>query len=183
MRVEDAKEVEIGRTYELPHVVWCHSAAITYGRPAWVPRSLFIPILGGLHEDREIIGFPDDHWHIDWRFVPETSWRAIGKLYSRERDHNTTAAYRVISEKNTTGIIFRKKRKCLRSHITFPSIGQWHEKLEETYASARMKCMTCPHRGISLIGSPAVNGALICPGHGLAWSAKTGAMITRKSLK
>lgn len=182
MRVEDAKEVIRGRLYEVPHVVWCHSVAITYGRPEWVPRSLFIPILGGLHEDREIIGFPDDHWHIDWRFVPESSWKQIGKLHS-DRDANTNAALRVISEKNTTGIIFRKRRKCLRSHITFPDIGPWHKKLEETYASTRMKCLTCPHRGISLVGAPVINGALICPGHGLAWHPKTGEMIPRKSLK
>lgn len=177
-RIEDAKKVEIGRMFDVPHVKWMGNFQNSV-KPYWVPSSLLIPILGPLHEDREIIGFPYNHWHIDWRFVPVMQWIAIKKR-SLHRERNTSAASKVLSDYNTDGVIVRKKRKCLRSHITFPDIGPWHVEIEEAYHGSVMKCRVCPHRGISLVGAPVVNGAIICPGHGLAWDPETGKLKPRK---
>lgn len=177
MRIEEANEAIIGKTYDVPHVIWVGNVNGS-GKPHWVPGSLLLPILGPMHEDRELIGFPDDHWHIDWRFMPESSWKSIA-CWNIHRDVDTAAAARVLSEQNTSRTIVRRRRKCIRPHITFPSIGKWHKKLEAAYSEHVMKCLVCPHRGISLVGAPVINGALVCPGHGLAWDKETGIMTPR----
>ena len=37
----------------------------------------WIPVLGPFHNDRETIGFPIRHWHIDYRFITEPLARAM----------------------------------------------------------------------------------------------------------
>jgi hypothetical protein len=59
-RVEDVAEVVPGRRYEVRCVRATHIAP-------WFGR--WVPILGELHEDREIIKVATEHWHVDWRFV------------------------------------------------------------------------------------------------------------------
>lgn len=52
--VETVAMPEVGRRYSVP----CIYAT------DW---KCWLPIFGPIHEDKEFIQFPDQHWHIDWR--------------------------------------------------------------------------------------------------------------------
>lgn len=139
------------------------------------------PTLGPLHDDREIIGTPGEHWHIDWRFAPEWSMECSekGRFFGR------VAWKRRVKREPQWKLL-----KCLRLMPEFPiliggeyeddpSEVQWLARLETAYADAKIsKCGKCPHRGIPLVGVPVVNGVRVCPGHGLAFS-ESGSMVRR----
>ncbi len=124
----------VGRFYRVP----CIRAEM------W---KMMVPLFGPLHEDAEIVGFPEQHWHIDWRFIPERiveKWSYGGKwpLHSR-----------VLSAKNTTGPVELLRLKCKRLMPEFPTHHQlvemkvvaWLPDLEEAHKDARLKCgMICP---------------------------------------
>lgn len=178
-RIEDAGEILVGKFYDVPAVKWI---ACKGHKPRWMPP--FIPLNGPEHEDSEIIGFHHRHWHIDWRFVSQK--RIESASYGRAIDPLLAAAARVINVSNTDGVIYRVKRKCLRPMPLFPSQftsprAPWIEELETAYEHANAKCLKCPHRGVSLVGAPIVNGARVCSGHGLAWNVETGNLQRRKA--
>jgi hypothetical protein len=56
---------------------------------------------------------------------------------------------------------------------------EWQPRLESEYAAIRAACTRCPHRGFSLAGLPVKDGKVVCPGHGLQWNVKTGALVPR----
>ena len=184
LRVEDVEELTIGEFYDVPAVKW--SADMDRGRsrstsaPYWFPG--IIPIMGPAHNDAEFIHFPEDHWHCDWRFVDERRWRRA-VFYSIGEPEYGRALGKPISVKNTTGEILRVRRQCRRAHPIFPGFAQWLPALEAAYRDQNARCGVCPHRGIRLAGAPVVNGARVCPGHGLAFNVETGALQPRTDRK
>lgn len=58
--VDADQAYEVGRYYRVPCV-----------RGRWIlgDSPLWIPVIGPLHEDTEYIGFPFQHWHVDYRFL------------------------------------------------------------------------------------------------------------------
>lgn len=166
--VESSEPVKVGRYYSVP----CVFVA---------PWNRTLPIMGPLHEDREVIGFEEDHWHIDWRFVDTQWYRDAGKFSVRHG--------KVISAKNAGGPVVRRNLKCKREMPEFPAQVRgnqvhWLSKLEDVFAGTRLKTgMVCPHRGIPLAGCPVKNGVVVCPGHGLAWCAATGELLRRQNVK
>lgn len=52
-------------------------------------------------------------------------------------------------------------------------------KLETEFRNVKMKCMTCPHRGMNLKDGHRKGDTVVCHGHGLKWNVKTGEMIPR----
>lgn len=155
----------IGRYYRVPCV----------DVPMW---NGMVPVFGPLHEDREIIGFPEEHWHIDWRFVPSAF---IDQRTSRGVVHGL-----VVSWKNARGGIVMLRRKCRREMPDFPTHPHsgrevfWLRDLEANHRGARLKCgRICPHRGLPLAGCPVKDGVVVCPGHGLAWNVDTGELVRR----
>ena len=160
---------EIGRYYRVPCVEV----------PMW---RCMVPLFGPLHEDTEIIGFPEEHWHIDWRF---TSPAFMERWVYKRIPHGT-----VLSRKNAVGAVEIRPRKCRREMPVFPThpySGKpvfWLADLEKAHAEARLKCgMICPHRGLPLAGCPAKDGVVVCPGHGLAWDVETGDLVRRLPAK
>lgn len=161
------------------------------GKSYWVPcvfaekwydqKNVWIPVLGPLHEDAEIIKFPEEHWHIDWRFVSQRLWKKV-----------RVPAGTVISAKFTTLKVEMKRRKCLREEPYYPALGSrrcsgsgrptWGEELEQKHAAARVKCLRCPHRNLPLDpASVDVNGLVQCRGHGLRWHLRTGKLAPYNS--
>lgn len=186
-RIEDVEHPAIGRFYEVPCVEWRRVATYPDGgeiqfrptRPIWCED--IMPVLGPLHDDKEIIGFPEDHWHVDWRFVSQRVFKIAS--YGRE-DGDASRSARVISLKNSTGSVIRKWLKMKRIHVLFPGFTEhfknpWLRKLEAKYAGRSLKCGVCPHRGISLANAPLEAGLLVCPGHGLAFHPATGLLTPR----
>ena len=57
----DPTHYEVGRFYRVP-CVWASWPNLG-SRPRWWP------VLGPQHEDEEFIGFPYQHYHVDYRFL------------------------------------------------------------------------------------------------------------------
>src|SRR5262245_46578027 len=74
--VEDESELRVG-AYYLVNVV----STIPDSR-SW--QGFSVPVLGPLHEDAQTIGFPWAHYHVDWRFVPQTRVDLMERTLKRE---------------------------------------------------------------------------------------------------
>lgn len=176
--LDPTQEPVIGRTYLVP----CVQGSSQFVRNPW------FPVLGTAHEDREIIGFPDVHFHYDFRFISEYQANLLMTGSNRSHLLGTLEMSALIpalmnavflAKEGPTPVL--KPKKCVRALSVFPSTvpeksgGQgkpiaFIQKLEEAYQSARVDCGKCPHRGMDLRGVPAdAEGRKVCPLHGLRW--------------
>lgn len=150
-----------------------------------------IPVQGPLHNDRAIIGFAFEHYHVDPRFMSDGVLRRFFAgtfpmfvpldaealkypLPLREEPHRSLI----------TGETRLRRRKCYRVMPFFPAEAfRWIPKLEAMYARCRLNLARpiCPHRGIDLDGLPERDGVVICPGHGLQWNMLTGELVPRRA--
>lgn len=158
-------QTPIGKYARVPAVL----VKAYYGFAGW------IPVIGPKHEDAEIIKFPHQHFHIDWRYAPtHLAKLGINSVYSM-----------VISCPDNYGrrVVFQgpelRRIKCKRDWPEFPYYkAKW---LPELNAAMRGKClktgMVCPHRGLPLSGAPVVDGVVTCVGHGLRWNVATGELV------
>ena len=154
-------EPVVGRVYDVPCV-----------RATWMPCN--VPVFGAKHDDKDI-GFPDEHFHVDWRFAHIS--------YMESRGGGNRFFGHVLSHFNAGNMtVVRRPRKCLRPMPTdYPTTTPWLKELEAAHTHHRLgSCRVCPHRGLPLSGVPVVDGVIVCPGHGLAWSAATGELVHRK---
>ena len=189
--------MELGRTYQIPHVraVW----------PANTPN--WVPVLGPRHNDAEIINFKPEHFHIDFRFVtdqmleeaealaPKSSIYAISWVYQQviaslapETGDDDALARMTpkgeLVELHTMNpinapveswyqLLPAEYRRVYPDHPTY--LLPWMKELEKAYANCRLgPDMKCPHRGTDLTGLEIKNGNTTCPLHGLTWRVKTG---------
>lgn len=149
---------------------------------SFIPSSGWLPVLGPQHEDAEHLNFPHQHYHIDWRFVPERNFaRSSSRWSSRSAMVLTSTSERL----KLHGSPVLKRRKCLREMPTFPeSPGPRWAALERAQFERCSKLKPgniCPHRGIDLTPFAMADGTAICPGHGLRWNLKTGDLMARHS--
>jgi hypothetical protein len=177
--VEDAPEVEVGREYMVDCVrTFTHS----------IFQGEWIPITGPLHEDREIIRFVYEHYHIDWRFVTQALMEHVEQTTRREHPDRLDIILLgfPLSIGHAIGKGAPQKRmplRCKRPSALWPDKNVvWLAELERAFINKRACHDICPHRGISLVGAPEdphCPGARVCPGHGLAWDRSTGALRPR----
>lgn len=146
------------------------------------------PVTGPVHEDGEVIGFTREHLHYDLRFLSheqldELCGRNGKELFSRDfvgrPDEDAHAMVR--TARNFEKISWVPKM-CVReqpSHAIDGGQAPWLGALEDHVASARVKCGTCPHRGLPLSSLPRAPGTNVvtCPGHGLSWDLTTGELV------
>lgn len=177
-RIEDVSEAVVGRFYNVP--------AILSTSEGWFWRGNMVPIIGPLHEDAEHINFPEDHWHVDWRFIGGYLWRESQKVVEQHLAYHDyigagddAILKRPIVKRSTVGEIQRVRMKYRRSTPMWSNSLPWTRALENAYVHTNARCGFCPHRGMPLVGAPIENGARVCPGHGLAWDVKTGELRRR----
>jgi hypothetical protein len=167
--------VIVGKYYMVPCAEWPYSQ-----RKKHYPQ--FIPLLGTVHEDKDIIGFTPWHIHVDTRFLTM-------KLYQQEatalaRPFSLTGAWLdtdTLLEEASANLVLRKTkaRRANPPEWPIPS-SYWLPALESTYANASAACGVCPHRQIPLsAGRDMGNGVTQCPGHGLCWD-RNGKLIKNK---
>lgn len=134
-----------------------------------------IPIHGALHEDAEIINFPFEHWHIDWRFVDARTY----EFYRKAGGGWFMPWAWPINRDNSIGPVVRRKLKCKRQFGPYMPKERilWLRALEEKYRDAKMKNLICPHKGLPCNATPTVDNVVICRGHGLAFNVKTGVLV------
>lgn len=123
--------------------------------------------------------------------ICRSNWkRSVSTLPSYERAHKPICSPEefimlVVTVAIKDKTIIEKPMKCRRRMPTFPlhngiKILPWFSELEAAFASVKLNCLRCPHRGLPLSAENAdENGVVVCPGHGLAWNIKTGEMVSR----
>lgn len=172
---------KIGKRYW----VWCirTSRRAGYG-------CAHMPINGPWHEDAAIIRFPDEHYHVDWRFVARLQWERCIRYYWHSSDlgrvqTKVLTAWAIAPGINgNPAVPVLRLRMCHRDAPDFPGIGPWMKELEAKFKDHRLpdKCFTCPHRGIDLrSGNVRADGTVVCPGHGLKWNLKTRRLVPREN--
>lgn len=195
-KIEEVTEPEVGARY----LVRCGEV---FDHPQrfnalGVMRMKYVPLLGPIHEDKEVIGFRDYHYHVDWRFVTPRGYSLILRHKEREVRYaqecrgpiaNYSAedlllAIAVVGGQNM--VIDRPTRYrpmvMFREAAVFPSQVSWIFDLERKFATARLRSgLICPHRGISCAGVKTEGNVqtVVCPGHGLAWNRETGELVRR----
>jgi hypothetical protein len=163
--LEDAEKAEsliVGQFYSVNSVIRLIDDAI-------------IPVHGPLHEDAEIIKYPYDHWHIDWRFINK---RLYQDYFDRGGRFLMPWAW-PINANQTTGVVQRRRMQCKRQFEQYAPVKlvPWLKRLEEKYSNARMKNFICPHKGLPCNATPVDGNTVICRGHGLAFDVETGELI------
>lgn len=137
-----------------------------------------VAIYGPAHDDKEFLDFEDVHWHVDWRF-------SSSRFVQRKLRYNVSDPERflhgIVASVHLCSPPKFSKKKMLRETPPYPIASEvpWLKKLEDHYAFNRLpKCLTCPHRGISLKhAKPDEHGIITCPGHGLSWNRNTGFLV------
>ena len=161
----------------------------------------WLPILGPLHEDREIINFPAHHYHVDFRFLHQrdresdqllvhqihpvylltvTTATPVGAGFDRIRLHQLPNAQFPAETYLST-----RKRRFSGAYPPYPNQqAPWLEQLHHAYQDAVLKDnLVCPHRGADLSGlQPDQDNCLTCPLHGLRWSLSTGQLAPAADL-
>lgn len=169
-----AQHFEVGKFYRVPCVLAHKRFACGAG---WVP------VIGPLHEDAEIINFQDEHFHIDWRFVTERMLKRaqyFGAMseFTRPIQIRTSKLYGDQDKIVLDGPVV-KRLLCHREFGTYPRRpARWQPVLDAVYRDCKLKPgMVCPHKGIPLESVRAVDGIVTCPGHGLRWNVETGELV------
>lgn len=181
----------VGRFYQVPCFLH-HYESRRAVRQTWVP------IIGDLHEDSQIIGVAGQHWHYDWRFITQAQLRILWPMHAIGCDlesgcHQGRCMGLVQFVRGQSPTVREQRKKCRRRGPCFPVA--YHDRhnnrlvtvnflgaLEANYAGCRLKGLVCPHRGLPLNGQPVRDGVVVCPGHGLAWNTETGEMVRRVPL-
>ena len=162
---------EIGKFYDVPvailNDVTYKSAAFGYHR--------IIPIIGDKHDDLEIIGINEIHYHVDWRFVGLSLYESNSREYygSIGVELGTVLSVGDVKEMST------RRLKCKRDFSPYPKFPKFIPKLQEKYKGAVAKKGRCPHKGVDLTTiRPDSDGCVTCPLHGLKWNASTWELAT-----
>ena len=132
----------------------------------------WIPLVGNIHEDADVIGFDPWHVHADWRFLPpalDELSRVVTLSPGTLRLH-WSKIYHLIRVNADLEV---RRKMCRRAEPpTWPEQSSFRGKLEDAYSGCRLiGGHICPHRGINVAcGNELRPGLRQCPGHGLAWN-------------
>lgn len=165
-----------GRFYLVPTV-----------RAKWFDKLTDWPVIGPLHEDREIFGFDQDHYHIDARFLPRT-YRRIYRVFQYALHAHYWAHHFAANEGKPPPVLpapVLLKRKCIRSHVPYDPpweraavpIGTLRKAFAGHQCAAGKGGWICPHRKASLGSIQPVGGVITCPLHGLRIDAVDGKVL------
>lgn len=157
--------VVVGKMYKVPCIRRVHS-----GKFRDLSGRGWIPVLGPIHDDEELIGFASPHLHNDSRFLTVKGNRVHSDSLSRLGTvtclgdgfvHLGPVQYAL------------KLRMCRRLTDVWTPV-RFTRPLEEAYRRCRIgPDGLCPHRGIPLaLGARLQDGSIVCAGHGLRWSAE-----------
>lgn len=151
-------------------------------------RAGWYPVIGAKHEDAEHIKFPHQHYHPDWRFMPEWSWEQSTDI-GVQRAFGSPLCHRPIpwSDMNEVapfGPLTYRRRKCKRIPPVNTIFAEQkngralHDAWLGKDAHRGPFGLICPHRGTAL-GTMPINedGTVTCPLHGLKFCARTGKSV------
>jgi hypothetical protein len=166
---------QVGKYYEVPCAVGNFMGTIGCIYLDHTPGGLeIVPVFLPMHEDKEIINFPQRHYHFNWQFVPERFFKHCKiSMYSSE---SLVYAYVLSNFNDVEPRIEYRRLRCKRELPAFPHVhgaGKWPQHLKEAYKGQTLRNgHICPHRGADLSHvRPDDNGCRTCPCHGLVFGA------------
>ena len=160
-----------GRVYRVP-----------VARGTWRNWTRDWVILGPWHEDAEIIGFPDHHYHLDPRFISRGVWNPEPVT---TKDLMYFLAAPLMAAVNPApswvtptpiGLRRRKMQRQVSAELMAALFAEppWGRKLREVYCGQHLRGTVCPHRGADLRGfEPGADGMVTCPLHGLRFHVES----------
>lgn len=174
--VEMTEAPIVGTMYLVPCVAW-YAEEIGEGKPVW------LPVYSGLHRDKEIVKFPAQHWHLDWRFITKrhVSARGCWNCLENGRAFGVPVSAGDDVENVSVNRPTEKRLKCVRMMPKYPTKNApWLKELSDAMAGETVirsgKCNLCPHKMLPLDGTGDDPERTVCRGHGLTWNLKTGEM-------
>lgn len=173
----------VGTRYFVPTVLYPWHGKVE----AW-------PVMGPKHTDAEHIGFHQEHYHVDLRFLSDAQIRRIERL-AHHKDIETIVASAPLATLDAAGKErphpepVLKRLACRRSGHDYPAYGAREQrglrKLAEAYAGRRcgrnaQGALVCPHKGFVLASlEPDPRGRVVCPLHGLEIDTGSGVVVGR----
>lgn len=166
-RVDRLKEPPVvGQHYLVPLV-----------RGVWHGMLRDWPVIGLKHDDAEFLNFSIPHYHIDTRFLRARNgyvWKAPFAPLHDPWSGSTPGT-------PPLGKPFFRRRKCLRAQHIFIGPTKFMWKLEEGFkgrqCASGKRGFVCPHKQFPLGSTPAIDGVITCPLHGLRIEASTGLVL------
>lgn len=156
----------LGQYYQVPAV----RVDDFHGFDGWMPVNT------PEHEDAEVINYPWQHFHVDWRFAPTSVWKYLSIWHEGSRIFGS-----VVMRTKTNGVPQTvegptlKRMKYKRELPPYPhDIAPWTRRLAEQFACSKLIDGKCPHRGTPVSAMIREGDILTCPAHGLRWNAITG---------
>ncbi len=155
--------VVAGKYYSVPCAEW------PFKTKNYHPQ--FVPLLGTVHEDRDIIKFNPWHIHVDTRFVTiqpnQEETRALARPFCLT---STFSSNDMLFKEASANLAVRRMKARRANPPEWQRNLSWLLALESAYANANAACGVCPHRQIPLSAGRDMGGGVTqCPGHGLCW--------------
>lgn len=180
-KIEDVADPVIGEQYLVQAVVTRYNLTHKTASHGMEDAVRIIAVQGPMHNDPDL-GFEKHHYHYDWRFMDEDLFRIFQdvSIFSHQFGFPWMAVLTQRRIKLVAGTVLMEYRRHLPQH---PSPPSFRRRLEGKYKAAKMVGGICPHRGISCAHIKAVNGEIICPGHGLIWREPDGVLVETKGTR
>ena len=152
-------------------------------------RKLWLPLFGTIHADDEDTGAIKEivdnlHLHLDMRFL-ETEELQLMNLDTRTQGAVTVGPkfgfHKDILKDRKVRVTTRwETRKCIRQwDNVVPYNSEGRQRFEAKYKDHQINLdvPVCPHQGLDLSTVESKDDTIICPGHCLVWSKKTGRLV------
>lgn len=186
----------IGQRYLVPTVLYPWAPGATKAERARrfdIPARPW-PVLGNRHEDREHLGFPWMHYHVDSRFVTEREYKRVSR-YGVGHYEGAAVVFEGVplnylgAEEDELGNrkplphppVVWKAMTCRRPLHAVTRVPELAAKLTPHYEGKVCKRgkagFICPHKNLSLGSMPVVDGVITCPLHGLRIDAESGVVL------
>lgn len=157
-------------------------------RGYWNNRFGTFPVIGAPHSDAEFLDFPEEHYHIDGRFLAPRVWQQLENLFQSSERAVAARPYMLYTYKNEKfpqGNVIAWRKRQFHRHFDYPfkdARTKQFRRLWRAFEGAHVVQgeygWECPHRRAPLYNIiPDAKGRIVCPLHGLCWDAKTGANV------
>lgn len=127
------------------------------------------PVMGAIHNDADRFPLPDEHYHLDPRFIPAWGLKmrpfATPLIQHYERGPMPSIEFRSVRCHRTMPIYPHHDQKQI--------IGIQQDFAEQQCAHGKGGWI-CPHRKFSLGSIEPVDGVITCPLHGMKIDAASG---------
>lgn len=142
-----------------------------------------VPVIGQVHNDKDIGAADMDHIHVDRRFASADELERAG--WPRDNLDNTNAV--PVVGFMTEWEIREEPRVCVSQD--FPQARSFKAGSDHLLAyevrklrgkgvtHLNMACKVCPHKGTRLDNVKPQCGVIICPAHGMEFDAYTGEIL------